>query len=360
MDHRAQVGIGTLIIFIAMVLVAAVAAAVLIQTSGVLQQKAQTTGKEATKEVSSNIDIDSIEGWRGGKNASASKPDTFSSELYRLDLRCSLKVGSEPVDMNQVVITITDGTTTNDLRYVEGDLITAFAYTGAYNGTYTAAASGNGITNTTYRIMVDGTDHTDAMNIIKKVYPDVNVDDNFVAQDSNAGAGITYSYTDPYLWSQASDTGYIAALDAGAFRFSGTTNYTEIGNGTYKVATNTTQDRYLMRGDMFFIVDEIRDEDKSFTKDNPVMNTGDLVKVVILTGPKTITTAAGETYDTATTGSSDSTLTNNYPFAGESNLDLKPRTSVTIGMIPEGGAGTTVDFITPSSYGVKANVDLYP
>ena len=361
-DNRAQVGIGTLIIFIAMVLVAAVAAAVLIQTSGVLQQKAQTTGKEATKEVSSNIDIDSIEGWRGGLNASSSVEDTFSSQIYRLDLRASLKVGSEPVDMNQVVITITDGTTTNDLRYIEGDLVTARALVDSNTGRYTSSAA-IGVTNTTYRILVDGdgsgttSSNEDAIDIIQRAYQDANVDDQFVAEDGTAGAGITYNYTDPYVWSDPEDAGSIIAVDAGVFRDGvngGGTNYSEITNSTYNVYDNTTQDKYLMRGDMFFVINEIRDEDKSFTKANPVMNTGDLVKIIILTGPDTIN--SGESH----TGGDDAALTDNYPLTGEADLTLGPRTTVSISMIPEGGASTDVTFVTPSSFGTHSSVDLYP
>lgn len=54
-EDRGQAGIGTLIIFIAMVLVASIAAGVLINTAGFLQSQSEETGQEAGDQVSDRL-----------------------------------------------------------------------------------------------------------------------------------------------------------------------------------------------------------------------------------------------------------------------------------------------------------------
>jgi flagellin FlaB len=100
-DNRAQVGIGSLIIFIAMVLVAAVAAAVLIQTSGVLQQKAQATGKETVQEVASNLAITQIVGVRSSAT---------SNDFGHLNVTLRVMAGADAIDLGQVKLTLQNET----------------------------------------------------------------------------------------------------------------------------------------------------------------------------------------------------------------------------------------------------------
>ena len=65
MHKKAEMGVGTLIIFIAMLLVAAVAAGVLIQTAGSLQEKSLATGQQARAQISTNARVIEVSGSDG-------------------------------------------------------------------------------------------------------------------------------------------------------------------------------------------------------------------------------------------------------------------------------------------------------
>ncbi|TQQ81019.1 flagellin [Halonotius terrestris] len=118
-ENRGQVGIGTLIVFIAMVLVAAIAAGVLINTAGLLQAQAQSTGEETTAEVSDVVVIGEIVG----------NDTTDNSELDQINATLRLASGASAVNLSETSYTLeTNGNATVITGYAE-DTDSIVAYT---------------------------------------------------------------------------------------------------------------------------------------------------------------------------------------------------------------------------------------
>ena len=109
-EDRGQVGIGTLIVFIAMVLVAAIAAGVLINTAGLLQSQAQSTGEETTSEVSDVIRIGEIVAKDGNGST--------DGELNNVSATLRLAAGAEAVNLSQASYTLE---TNGNARFLSGD-----------------------------------------------------------------------------------------------------------------------------------------------------------------------------------------------------------------------------------------------
>jgi len=105
--EEAEMGVGTLLIFIAMILVAAVAAGVLVQTAYKLQQQAESTGDQALMEVATGFRI----------LAAYGMTDLTVPEVTDLYIKICLSAGSPVINLEHVIIEITNGDTDVSLAY---------------------------------------------------------------------------------------------------------------------------------------------------------------------------------------------------------------------------------------------------
>ncbi|MWV63675.1 flagellin [Halorubrum sp. JWXQ-INN 858] len=163
-EERGQVGIGTLIVFIAMVLVAAIAAGVLINTAGFLQTQAEATGEESTSQVVDRIEVQS----ETGLVAAVTDDDIASSDgassddlvLYGVDLTVTQAPGAGDIDLEEVTAElITDNgveqivlgngiddidAPLEDQESADGETIDSSADTGSVEPVYISEITQNG------------------------------------------------------------------------------------------------------------------------------------------------------------------------------------------------------------------------
>lgn len=101
MGEEGEMGVGTLLIFIAMILVAAVAAGVLVQTAYELQQQAEATGDQALQEVATGLKVVAIYGMTNNSSGAL-----VITDLY---LKVALTAGSPVINLATLIIEISNG-----------------------------------------------------------------------------------------------------------------------------------------------------------------------------------------------------------------------------------------------------------
>lgn len=115
-DETGSMGVGTLITFIALILVAAVASMVIITTVDQLKMKAFHTGMVAREDVSTGFNVLTVLGDRGiiGTNASTWGPTgnrstNLAPTVQTIIMKVKLRAGSEPIRMDRTIVDLSDG-----------------------------------------------------------------------------------------------------------------------------------------------------------------------------------------------------------------------------------------------------------
>ena len=104
-DTKGAIGVGSLIIFIAMILVAGITASVLIQTMNNLQQQALQTSEETLRDISSGVKVSTVSGYVSG------------SKITQLALFITPISASDPIDLTYAYFSLSDSSKKVILNY---------------------------------------------------------------------------------------------------------------------------------------------------------------------------------------------------------------------------------------------------
>ena len=104
-DDRGQVGIGTLIVFIAMVLVAAIAAGVLINTAGFLQSSAEETGQQSSDQVTNRVEVVNAVG------------TVNNNAIEKVSITIKKAPGAGNIDLEAAIVQMVHSSGSYDLTY---------------------------------------------------------------------------------------------------------------------------------------------------------------------------------------------------------------------------------------------------
>jgi len=157
-DNKGAIGIGTLIIFIAMIMVAGIAASVIIQTMNTLEQQALETGQQTLREVSSGLRVTHVNGFSNGTN------------INQLAIFIRTTAGSDEIDLTNAFIRLSDSDNEVILNFTS-----SVFNDGATNGLF-GTLNSSLLSSTTYGLMVI----TDIDSSCSATSPIVNEDDMVV------------------------------------------------------------------------------------------------------------------------------------------------------------------------------------
>ncbi|QRV13546.1 archaellin/type IV pilin N-terminal domain-containing protein [Haloterrigena salifodinae] len=181
-EDRGQVGIGTLIVFIAMVLVAAIAAGVLINTAGSLQSQASDTGTETQQAVANQVEVINAYGEINNNN-----------NVSEINFVVKKSAGSDVIDISSLTVQYTSQSASNTLEFASGN-----ASAGEFNTTALAdTAENDSLTSTSDRIELHvNLSHTDEADSVLE--PGSSATIELVDQ---SGAKFSYGVTVPATFS---------------------------------------------------------------------------------------------------------------------------------------------------------------